>query len=188
MLPINRPVRVVTTRRQDDPRPPAERGHLHRATDRREERLVSLVKADLREYELGKTSPMPSRREKLTADEVADVVAYLLSLKGQSMSRTLARSRRLLHRAGRCRRVSYRSHAQVTSDRIAARGAEPQNWLTYNGSYSSQRYSTLNQITPANVKQPRDRSGCCRTRCSAPGSRRRWSSTASCTSRSGRTT
>ena len=30
--------------------------------------------------------------------------------------------------------------------------SEPQNWLTYSGSYSSQRYSPLNQITPANVK------------------------------------
>ena len=35
MLPINRPVRIVTTGRRDDPRPPAERGHLHRADHRR---------------------------------------------------------------------------------------------------------------------------------------------------------
>jgi alcohol dehydrogenase (cytochrome c) len=40
---------------------------------------------------------------------------------------------------------------QVTSDRILRAASEPQNWLTYNGTYSSQRYSPLTQITPANV-------------------------------------
>ena len=43
-------------------------------------------------------------------------------------------------------------HAQVTSQRLVAATSEPQNWLTYSGSYKSQRYSTLEQITPANVK------------------------------------
>ena len=42
--------------------------------------------------------------------------------------------------------------AQVTFDRIVNAGKEPQNWLTYSGGVSSQRYSTLNQITPDNVK------------------------------------
>jgi putative heme-binding domain-containing protein len=46
-------------------------------------RLVSLVKADLRSIELGPTSAMPSYETTLTADERADVVAYLLSLKGR---------------------------------------------------------------------------------------------------------
>ena len=32
------------------------------------------------------------------------------------------------------------------------RQKEPQNWLTYSGSYLSQRYSQLTQITPANAK------------------------------------
>jgi alcohol dehydrogenase (cytochrome c) len=41
--------------------------------------------------------------------------------------------------------------AQVSFDRIQAAGKEPQNWLTYSGSLASQRYSTLDQITPANV-------------------------------------
>jgi alcohol dehydrogenase (cytochrome c) len=34
---------------------------------------------------------------------------------------------------------------------LRAPSAEPQNWLTYSGGYSSQRYSLLSQITPANV-------------------------------------
>jgi putative heme-binding domain-containing protein len=47
-----------------------------------QERLVSLVKADLREYTVIKTSPMPSYKDTLSSDERVDVVAYLLSLKG----------------------------------------------------------------------------------------------------------
>src|SRR5688572_21101063 len=45
------------------------------------------------------------------------------------------------------------AHAQqpVTSDRILNAVKEPQNWLTYSGNYNGQRYSTLDQITPANV-------------------------------------
>jgi cytochrome c oxidase cbb3-type subunit 3 len=46
------------------------------------ERLVSLPKATLREYGYVKTSPMPSYRDTLTSQEVADVVAYLITLKG----------------------------------------------------------------------------------------------------------
>ena len=41
--------------------------------------------------------------------------------------------------------------AQVPFDRLREAAAEPRNWLTYSGSYFSQRYSTLDQITPANV-------------------------------------
>ena len=41
---------------------------------------------------------------------------------------------------------------QVSSDRLLGAGAEPHNWLTYSGGYSGQRYSTLRQIDPGNVK------------------------------------
>src|SRR4051812_3463038 len=47
--------------------------------------------------------------------------------------------------------ATMRLDAQVSTDRILKAAAEPQNWLTYNGTYNSQRYSTLNQITPDNV-------------------------------------
>ena len=40
---------------------------------------------------------------------------------------------------------------QVTWERLLNAGNEPQNWLTYSGTYSSQRNSNLTQITPANV-------------------------------------
>ena len=46
---------------------------------------------------------------------------------------------------------SYRLHAQVTADRLVRASSEPQNWLTYGGTYASQRHSLLTQITPANV-------------------------------------
>ena len=47
---------------------------------------------------------------------------------------------------------SYRVHGQITTQRLTAAPDEPQNWLMYSGNYSSTRYSPLNQITPANVK------------------------------------
>jgi putative heme-binding domain-containing protein len=82
MMPINRPVRVVTKdgtvingRRLNE-----DTYGLQLMDDR--ERLHSLVKADLREYTIGKTSPMPPFKDKLSKGEIADVVAYLLSLKG----------------------------------------------------------------------------------------------------------
>ena len=46
------------------------------------ERLVSLVKDDLSEYIVITTSPMPSYAETLTEQERADVLAFLLTLKG----------------------------------------------------------------------------------------------------------
>jgi putative heme-binding domain-containing protein len=83
MMPINRPVRVVTRdgtvitgRRLNE-----DTYGLQLMDDR--ERLHSLVKADLREYTIGKTSPMPPFKDKLSKGEIADLVAYLLSLKGQ---------------------------------------------------------------------------------------------------------
>ena len=42
--------------------------------------------------------------------------------------------------------------AQVSGDRLLQAAREPHNWLTYNGTYDSQRHSPLDQITPANVK------------------------------------
>jgi alcohol dehydrogenase (cytochrome c) len=41
--------------------------------------------------------------------------------------------------------------AQVPFERLRDAATEPANWLTYSGSYFSQRYSTLDQVTPSNV-------------------------------------
>jgi putative heme-binding domain-containing protein len=83
MMPINRPVRVVTRsgtvilgRRLN------EDTYTLQLIDERE-RLHSLVKTDLREYTISRTSPMPSYKATFSPEETADVIAYLLSLKGQ---------------------------------------------------------------------------------------------------------
>ena len=40
---------------------------------------------------------------------------------------------------------------QVTHQRLLKASDEPGNWLTYSGSYSGQRYSLLDRITPSNA-------------------------------------
>ena len=47
------------------------------------ERLVSLAKSDLSEYTILKSSTMPSYRDKLTTQELTDVVSYLATLRGK---------------------------------------------------------------------------------------------------------
>jgi alcohol dehydrogenase (cytochrome c) len=42
---------------------------------------------------------------------------------------------------------------KVTYDRILKAREEPQNWLTYYGTYDGQRYSSLDQINTENVKR-----------------------------------
>jgi hypothetical protein len=82
MLPLNRPVRAVTRdgkviagRRLN------EDTYTVQLIDS-EERLVSLIKADLRQYTISTTSTMPSYKEKLSGAELDDLVAYLRKLKG----------------------------------------------------------------------------------------------------------
>jgi putative heme-binding domain-containing protein len=82
MVPINRPVHVVTrdgkviTGRRLN-----EDTYTVQLVDA-DEQLVSLTKSDLREYTVARTSAMPSYKDKLTAAELDDVVAYLHTLKG----------------------------------------------------------------------------------------------------------
>ncbi len=47
------------------------------------QQLRSFIKSDLREYEFIETSPMPSFEDTLTAEELADVMSYLTSLRGR---------------------------------------------------------------------------------------------------------
>jgi hypothetical protein len=46
------------------------------------EHLISLVKSDLREYAVLKTSAMPSYKDRLTPAEIDDLIAYMRTLKG----------------------------------------------------------------------------------------------------------
>jgi putative heme-binding domain-containing protein len=82
MLPINRSVRavtrdgkVITGRRLNEDTYTVQLIDDH-------EQLVSLDKSQLSEYTVIKTSSMPSYKDKLNSQELADVVAYMLTLKG----------------------------------------------------------------------------------------------------------
>ena len=82
IAPANRFVRVVTKQGATiNGRRLNEDTHTIQLIDNKEH-LVSLEKADLSEITLVKKSPMPSYREKLNPQELADIVSYLLSLKG----------------------------------------------------------------------------------------------------------
>jgi putative heme-binding domain-containing protein len=83
MIPINRPVRVVTRDgKVINGRRLNEDTYTVQLTDE-QGGLHSLVKSELREYNISTKSPMPSYEKELTAEEMADVVSYLLSLKGR---------------------------------------------------------------------------------------------------------
>jgi hypothetical protein len=90
---LNRPVRVVTRAgRVITGRRLNEDTYSLQLADE-EGRLLSFPKSDLREYKIFTTSPMPSYKDTLTQDEIADVFAYLLSLKDPAMDRSRGRGR-----------------------------------------------------------------------------------------------
>jgi cytochrome c oxidase cbb3-type subunit III len=81
MLPINRPVRIVTRdgkvvqgRRLNEDTQTVQLIDEH-------ERLLSLSKKDLRTFEIGMKSTMPSYGGRFSDEEIADVVSYLLTLR-----------------------------------------------------------------------------------------------------------
>ena len=47
----------------------------------------------------------------------------------------------------------FAAGAQVTAERLVNAADEPQSWLTYSGTYMSQRHTTLDQINRANVDE-----------------------------------
>jgi len=80
LLPINRPVRIVTRDGETvRGRRLNEDTYTVQLVDS-QERLRSFVKADLAEYTVSETASMPT--PSLTPDQVADVIGYLLTLRG----------------------------------------------------------------------------------------------------------
>jgi putative heme-binding domain-containing protein len=82
LIPINRPVRLVL---RDGTVINARRLNEDRYTVQlvaENERLMSIDKSELSEYVVLETSQMPAYREIFDDEELADVLAYLLSLKG----------------------------------------------------------------------------------------------------------
>jgi putative heme-binding domain-containing protein len=82
MMPINRPVRAVTRDgTMINGRRLNEDTYTVQLIDD-QERLHSLPKADLREFQVLTASTMPSYKD-LTEEQLADLLAYLLSLQGR---------------------------------------------------------------------------------------------------------
>jgi cytochrome c oxidase cbb3-type subunit III len=82
MMPINRPVRVVL---KDGRTLTGRRFNEDTFTVQlidQQEKLHSLEKKDIKTLDVQTTSPMPSYNGKLTTDELSDVIAYLITLKG----------------------------------------------------------------------------------------------------------
>ena len=80
MRPINRPVRAVT---RDGVTITGRRLNEDTYTVQLvtvEGRLVSLTKGELRDWSVSPTSPMPSYKDQLSAEALADLIAYLVSL------------------------------------------------------------------------------------------------------------
>ena len=73
---------------------------------------------------------------RLSADEITNLVAYLHAQQGRDLNKASAQPM-----AG-----------GVTVERLRNSKAEPHNWLMYWGDYQGTHYSSLNQITTANVK------------------------------------
>jgi putative heme-binding domain-containing protein len=83
MLPINRPVRITMKdgRSLNGRRLNEDTFTVQLIDDK--ERLHSIAKSDIRSLVVETKSTMPSFTGKLTADELADVIAYLVTLRGQ---------------------------------------------------------------------------------------------------------
>jgi putative heme-binding domain-containing protein len=82
LLPIHRPVRIVTKAGETfRGRRLNEDTYTVQIIDD-QENLRSLAKADLRELRVETAAAMPAYGDKLSQDELADVIAYLVSLKG----------------------------------------------------------------------------------------------------------
>ncbi|MFN9084684.1 MAG: c-type cytochrome, partial [Acidobacteriota bacterium] len=73
---------------------------------------------------------------KLTPEETTDLIAYLKS----NVARDLTKTSQVPLAGG------------LTFERLRNAAAEPHNWLSYWGDYQGTHFTTLAQITPANVK------------------------------------
>jgi alcohol dehydrogenase (cytochrome c) len=84
---------------------------------------------------------MPSAN--LPPRELLQVTAYVKALQAQLSEVHEPKASRLA--------------IQVSGERLQAAGANPEEWLTYSGSYNGWRHTSLAEITPANVAQLRIR-------------------------------
>jgi PQQ-dependent dehydrogenase (methanol/ethanol family) len=94
----------------------------------------SFDRADLKDLKIDNTSLMPADyATRLTAAEIRDVAAFLKSAADPAAPADPA-------------------HSVLSWNRILNAAKEPSNWLTYWGDLAGTHYSTLPEITSANVK------------------------------------
>jgi len=99
-------------------------------------KLHLLDKAHIQEERYEFKSLMPDDfAKRLSAPEIQNLVAYLKTLNGRDLSKT----------------VRADIPGGLSFDRLRNSAAEPQNWLTYWGDYQGRHYSPLKQIDTSNV-------------------------------------
>jgi cytochrome c oxidase cbb3-type subunit 3 len=82
MRPLDRPVHIVLkSGKVIDGRRLNEDTYSVQLIDA-QERMLSVMKSDIKELSISRTSPMPPYKGKLATQELADVVSYLVALKG----------------------------------------------------------------------------------------------------------
>ena len=96
-----------------------------------------LDKSQVSELEVGPGSLMPTNfGERLSGEQVDDLVAYLAGLRERDFSVT----------------AGAEIPGGLDLERITNAHKEPHNWLTYWGDYAGRHFSKLDQITTENVK------------------------------------
>jgi cytochrome c oxidase cbb3-type subunit 3 len=82
MRPLDRPVHIVLKNGKTiEGRRLNEDTYSLQVMDS-QERLLSIMKSDVKDFTISRISPMPSYKDKLAPQELADLVSYLVSLKG----------------------------------------------------------------------------------------------------------
>ncbi len=104
-------------------------------------------------------TPMPAFKTQLKPEEIQQLMAYVVSLSKAGSSAT---SSTTITAPAPARRGGSDDQAatalpmpatkEVTGERLASAAKEPNNWMTYFGTYDATRYSPLNQINRQNVK------------------------------------
>ena len=94
----------------------------------------SFDRAELKDLKIDNASLMPSDySSRLSAADIRDIAAYLKSAANPAS-------------------IAHSAHSVLPWERVLSAPNEPANWLTYWGDLSGAHYSSLSEITPANVR------------------------------------
>lgn len=95
---------------------------------------------------------------KILRDGVPGTAMPSADLLPRELLQVVAHVRTLqVHQSKDLKAEGSRLAVEVSSERLQAAGTNPDEWLTYSGSYNGWRHSSLTEITPANVAQLRIR-------------------------------